>query len=46
MTLRSIHNSQTQPLFSEQSLLTAQAVAERLGVSERWVRDAIPESLL
>jgi predicted DNA-binding transcriptional regulator AlpA len=39
MTLRSIHNSQTQPLFSEQSLLTAQAVAERLGVSERWVRD-------
>jgi excisionase family DNA binding protein len=39
MILRSIHNSQTQPLFSEQSLLTAQAVAERLGVSERWVRD-------
>jgi predicted DNA-binding transcriptional regulator AlpA len=39
MTLRSIHHSQVQPLFSAQSLLTALDVAERLGVSERWVRD-------
>jgi excisionase family DNA binding protein len=38
MTLRPIHHSQAQSLFSE-SLLTAQDVAERLGVSERWVRD-------
>jgi predicted DNA-binding transcriptional regulator AlpA len=39
MTLRPIHHSQAQSPFSEQSLLTAQDVAERLGVSERWVRD-------
>jgi predicted DNA-binding transcriptional regulator AlpA len=39
MTLRLIHHSQAQPLFSEQRLLTALDVAERLGVSERWVRD-------
>lgn len=39
MTLRSIHHSQAHPLFGEQTLLTAQDVAERLGVSERWVRD-------
>jgi excisionase family DNA binding protein len=39
MTFRAIHHSQAvQSLFSE-SLLTAQDVAERLGVSERWVRD-------
>ena len=39
MTLSSMHHAQAQPVFSEQHLLTAQDVAERLGVSERWVRD-------
>jgi excisionase family DNA binding protein len=39
MTLSAIHHPESQPLFSEQRLLTAQDVAERLGVSERWVRD-------
>jgi excisionase family DNA binding protein len=31
--------SESPSLFSGQRLLTAQDVAERLGVSERWVRD-------
>jgi len=39
MSARVIHHLHAQPVFSEQSLLTAQVVAERLGVSERWVRD-------
>jgi excisionase family DNA binding protein len=39
MTLRSIQHSQAQPVFAQQRLLTAREVAERLGVSERWVRD-------
>jgi excisionase family DNA binding protein len=39
MSARAIHHLHAPPLFSEQSLLTAQDVAERLGVSERWVRD-------
>ncbi len=37
--LSSVHHSESQPPFSGQRLLTAQDVAERLGVSERWVRD-------
>jgi predicted DNA-binding transcriptional regulator AlpA len=39
MTFRLVHHEEAQPLFSEQRLLTALDVAERLGVSERWVRD-------
>jgi excisionase family DNA binding protein len=39
MTLNAVHHSQSQPLLPERRLLTAQDVAERLGVSERWVRD-------
>jgi hypothetical protein len=39
MTLRAIHHSQAVPSMFSESLLTAQDVAERLGVSERWVRD-------
>ena len=37
--LSSVHHSESQSPFSGQRLLTAQDVAERLGVSERWVRD-------
>jgi excisionase family DNA binding protein len=39
MTQRSIQHLQAQPVFAQHRLLTAQDVAERLGVSERWVRD-------
>jgi excisionase family DNA binding protein len=37
--LSSLHHPESQSPFSGQRLLTAQDVAERLGVSERWVRD-------
>ena len=38
-SLSTVHHSESQSPFSGQRLLTAQDVAERLGVSERWVRD-------
>src|ERR1700730_12133034 len=37
--LSCIRRSESQPMFSGHRLLTAQDVAERLGISERWVRD-------
>ena len=39
MALTLFPHSQNEGIFSESHLLTAKDVAERLGVSERWVRD-------
>lgn len=39
MTIDALDHLQFQPPLPEQRLLTAQDVADRLGVSERWVRD-------
>ncbi len=39
MVLTLFQHSKSEGAFSESHLLTAKDVAERLGVSERWVRD-------
>jgi excisionase family DNA binding protein len=39
MALALFQHPKSEAAFSESHLLTAKDVAERLGVSERWVRD-------